>query len=920
MKHRGGVALVLTALLVGGSMAIAQTEDVYLDVLGSDWQNWSWGGTYYFTNAAPVYAGTASIKITQQPWSGLSLQHSSIASNAYAYVEFYIHGGTTGGQLLQVRLEDDNTGISSTGLNLENYLVGGGTVAAGAWKLVSVPFAAFALTTPSFTRVDVMDRSGTAQPSYYIDSMTLGQTTSVPPQLTSVRAGGKRSVVVFFNSNLTAGSATNPSNYALQSPNDGNYVSRTAPSSAVYDVTWSRVAVAFTNDFIAGGRYTLYCNGLTNPGGAAVLPDTSGTFGFSNQVFQVSLLASNHVISPLIYGVAWAPSTNYLRDIGTSVHRWGGNRVSTYNWLANTSSSDNDWYFENAVGINGSSYPSNAIQFANDTAAAGAATLLSIATLPFVAKDSTSVSFSVAKYGPQQATDPFNSNDGNGIGTNGQDIVNNPLDAGTTNSVTLQAQWLRNLLSNSVALPFLALDNEVDIWAGTHRDWHPAPMTYDEMWRVFTNYATMVRAESPQSQILAPVSCCWWFYWNSDAGGNDKAAHGGEDFLPWFLDGAQANELQTGQRLLDVLDIHYYPDSFSGGVDAAQQLRSTRELWDATYTSEGWIGTDQSATQTQPNRNQPEVIPRFQTLIAQHSPGTKLALTEYNWGADTTLPGALALADVLGIFGREDLYLATYWSAPDATSPAYQMFKLYRNYDAHGAQFLSISVSTSPTDPNLFTTYAATDPTNNTLTVIVINKSPDYDDYAQLQLAGYAPEPTAAVYQVSAANLTAIIHEPDITNVTANIAFVFPAYSATLLRFSAIAGIDDGIPSWWRIQYFGGDGTATDAFSCANCDPDGDGMSNLQEYLAGTDPTKSASAFRITDIHRESNDIRVTWMTGTDKTNALERSTGGLDGSYSNNFTPIFAITNTTGPITNHLDVGAATNFPAFYYRVRLVP
>src|ERR1700722_1111283 len=170
---RGAIALVLIALLVGGLTATAQTENVYLDALGSNWQNWSWSGAYYFTNASPVYAGTASIKISQQAWGGLSLQHASIASNAYGYVEFYIHGGTTGGQLLQVRLEDDNTGISSTGLNLENYLVGGGGVAAGAWKLVSVPFTAFALTTSSFTRVDVVDRSGTAQPSFYIDSMTL---------------------------------------------------------------------------------------------------------------------------------------------------------------------------------------------------------------------------------------------------------------------------------------------------------------------------------------------------------------------------------------------------------------------------------------------------------------------------------------------------------------------------------------------------------------------------------------------------------------------------------------------------------------------------------------------------------------------------------------------------------------------------
>jgi hypothetical protein len=51
----------------------------------------------------------------------------------------------------------------------------------------------------------------------------------------------------------------------------------------------------------------------------------------------------------------------------------------------------------------------------------------------------------------------------------------------------------------------------------------------------------------------------------------------------------------------------------------------------------------------------------------------------------------------------------------------------------------------------------------------------------------------------------------------------------------------DGIPDWWRAQYFVGNGTTTDANSCATCDPDHDGVSNLQEYQRGTDPTNSAS-------------------------------------------------------------------------------
>lgn len=57
--------------------------------------------------------------------------------------------------------------------------------------------------------------------------------------------------------------------------------------------------------------------------------------------------------------------------------------------------------------------------------------------------------------------------------------------------------------------------------------------------------------------------------------------------------------------------------------------------------------------------------------------------------------------------------------------------------------------------------------------------------------------------------------------------------------------VGDGIPDWWRAQYFGGGGNTTNVLSCASCDPDHDGISNLAEYLAGTNPTNADSFFHI---------------------------------------------------------------------------
>jgi hypothetical protein len=133
----------------------------------------------------------------------------------------------------------------------------------------------------------------------------------------------------------------------------------------------------------------------------------------------------------------------------------------------------------------------------------------------------------------------------------------------------------------------------------------------------------------------------------------------------------------------------------------------------------------------------------------------------------------------------------------------------------------------------------------------------------------------------------------------------------TLVLDPNLSAVGDGIPNGWKQRY------GFDPFdpTVASADPDGDGQNNLAEFLAGTDPTNSASSFRIVSFAPEGADVRVTWQTGVGKTNALQ-----VAADFSNSFADIFTVTNTVGATTNYLDTGVATNFPARYYRVRLVP
>jgi beta-glucanase (GH16 family) len=127
--------------------------------------------------------------------------------------------------------------------------------------------------------------------------------------------------------------------------------------------------------------------------------------------------------------------------------------------------------------------------------------------------------------------------------------------------------------------------------------------------------------------------------------------------------------------------------------------------------------------------------------------------------------------------------------------------------------------------------------------------------------------------------------------------------------------VGDGIPNGWKQQY----GFNPFDPTVANADPDGDGMSNLQEYLAGTDPTNGASFFHIISVAPQGNDMLITWMSGGGVTNVVQATTN-LALGYSDISTDIVTAGTGTSLTNSYVDPGGATNNPNQYYRIRLGP
>jgi hypothetical protein len=409
-------------------------------------------------------------------------------------------------------------------------------------------------------------------------------------------------------------------------------------------------------------------------------------------------------ISPLIYGIAYDArldaSHKHQWALGATARRWGGNPSSRYNWeLGAAWNTVNDWYFENVnyTGVAGFTY-ADVLRADLDH---HVQTALTLPMLGWVAKDTTSYAFPVAAHGPQSAVDPYKPDAGNGVGLDGKPLAPGPPSRTSVPAPPSSIQrWVERIRAEdqrrgSRSVQMYILDNEPMLWNSTQRDVHPEPVTYDELLERTIAYGSAIRAADPQAVIAGPAVWGWpaYFFSAKDAAEGfrskpDRRAHDDVPLLAYYLRKLREHERKTGVRVLDVLDVHFYPQAErvfgeQGGIDsatAALRIRSTRALWDPTYRDESWI------------KEVVELIPRMKRLIADNYPGLGFAIGEYNFGAEKHRSGGLALAEALGRFAEGGVRAAFYWTYPPDRSPTFWAFRAFRNFDGAGGRFLDRSL------------------------------------------------------------------------------------------------------------------------------------------------------------------------------------------------------------------------------------
>jgi hypothetical protein len=460
---------------------------------------------------------------------------------------------------------------------------------------------------------------------------------------------------------------------------------------------------------------------------------------------SVDLQADRQAVSPEILGVSGSPN---LEQIPYPLVRWGGNSTTRYNWQSDIHNTASDWFFMNIPDGSGAPATSSVETLVASSLAAGAQPLLTLSTIGWMPRPDRNKhwGFSVAAYGVQLQTecsifganppawctadagngrcDPAQNQTGHCDG-NGYIVGNDPLDTSNASTPQTQTAWIDHLQQRFGAaanggVRYYALDNEPMLWNSTHRDVHPQPLSYDEIWQRTVAYASAIKAQDPQARVLGPVTWGYCDLFGSAADncidGNDRANHGGTPFVEWYLQQVCSYQAQHGVRLVDYLDLHYYPQG-SGVVDfsdppngsettdaSARRLRSLKELYDPDWTSESWLADLGSTSPWFYGR--PNLIPRVRAWIDSACPGTRLSISEYNWGADNGASSALAQAELLAIFAREGVDMAARWVAPISGSLVERAFRFYLDFDGLGGQVRGDSVRTVSANADVLGAYA----------------------------------------------------------------------------------------------------------------------------------------------------------------------------------------------------------------------
>ncbi len=464
-------------------------------------------------------------------------------------------------------------------------------------------------------------------------------------------------------------------------------------------------------------------------------------FGFvkvcaQNVTVTIDATQNKRKVSSYIYGKneSLDHTVQFYKDAGLRFARiGGGNNMSAYNWRKKITVHP-DWY-NNVYAEDWDAYARKI-----NTDLPGIQTMFALQLLGRVAS-STAHNFNDWDYNQSQWWTGVSQNlaGGGTVNSNGGskalkdgDITLFSKEWSADSTVAIFNHWFDadGLALDKSKFVYWDMDNEPEIWSGTH-DWAmPTQITASDFMERYFEYAKKARAVYPSIKICGPVTANeWqWYKWASETLYIDGKYC---CWLEYFIKRCAEEEKSTGTRVLDVVDIHSYPESSNEDEKALQYHRL---YFDTTYDypSANGVHTINGIWDTSINKEY--ILKRINDWIEKYygtNSGITCGLSE--WAPQTTATNssatAVAYASHLGTFANNGVEFFSVWSWQTGMWETLHPFSRYAK---------DYSVQSTSTIENAVSAYTTVNATADSMTVIIVNRDMSASRNVTVNLKNFA--------------------------------------------------------------------------------------------------------------------------------------------------------------------------------------
>ncbi len=300
-------------------------------------------------------------------------------------------------------------------------------------------------------------------------------------------------------------------------------------------------------------------------------------------------------------------------------------------------------------------------------------------------------------------------------------------DADSTTGVLKHWFWPGGLGLDKNQFTYWSMDNEPEIWNGTHDDVMPSLLSASAFMDAYFAVAKKARERFPQIKLTGPVPANeWqWYRW-----GDQSLTIDGEYYcwLEYFIKRVADEQKSSGIRLLDVLDIHWYPSESSN----ADLVQLHRVFYDETYVYPGANGVKTVNGGWDASRNKEYIFKRINDWLLTYfgeNHGITIALTENDISSSNPNIVSVVYASMLGTFADNGVEIFTPWSWKTGMWETLHLFSRYTK---------AIRVKTTSDNDATVSGYSTVNSSNDSMTVILVNRDLDASRTATVNLTGFS--------------------------------------------------------------------------------------------------------------------------------------------------------------------------------------